>query len=210
MEGHQGLERQTWGCVGMLGAASQRRHWGSGVAGVGRCLHPLDPDMGGRVTRGQPSPTPGWVPRGTRAGQAGVWTGYGWPLLTPQTHGNPCPQSQGVLHEPFHPHGDWACSSEPVLLYQPCSPLNPALAKGPCFLRPKPGDISYPPPTHSPHQAASQGSATTRPAQHRLLKDVGLQAATPPETRGRLDGDWGPPAAFLSMRAEPCLATNKN
>lgn len=101
------------GAVGMLGADSQRRHWGSGVAGVGRYLLPLDPDMGGSVTRGQPSPTPGWVPRGTRAGQAGAWTGYGWPLLTPQTHGNPCPKSQGVLHEPFHPHGDWACSSEP-------------------------------------------------------------------------------------------------
>ena len=67
------------------------------------------------------------------------------------THiGNSRSKSQGVLHKPFHPHGDWACSSEPFLFSSNTEPLNRALSKGPCFLRPKVGDISYPPPTHSP------------------------------------------------------------
>lgn len=174
--------------VGTLGADSQRWHWGSGVAGVGRYLYPLDPDMGRPVTRGQPSPSPGWVPRGTRAGQAGVWTGHGRLLITPQTHGNSRSKSQGVLHKPFHPHGDWACSSEPFLFSSNTEPLNRALSKGPCFLCPKVGDISYPPPTHSPHTSGFPGRGHHAPAQHGLLKGVGLQAVTPPETRGRLDG----------------------
>lgn len=101
---------------------------------------------------------------------------------------NSCPKSQGVLHKPFHPHGDWACSSEPFLLSLNTEPLNRALSKGPCFLCPKLGDISYPPPTHSPHTSGFPGRGHHAPAQHRLLKGVGLHAVTPPKTRGRLDG----------------------
>lgn len=105
------------GAVGTLGADSQRWHWGSGVAGVGRYLYPLDPDMGRPVTRGQPAPSPGWVPRGTRAGKAAVWTGHGRLLITPQTRGIPAPKAKGCYTSPFIPMG-----TGPVLQSLSCFP----------------------------------------------------------------------------------------